>query len=163
MQRVLELIRNDVAEDKVHIDTRDSNLESYFLQVVQNARQAAAETSGATSGARVAAYLRGDGAQKNAADKILERLTAPELPVPPPAATPTHSDLVDKQKLEALTSPPRRRHPRAEPKAQPETPADLEQANESSRLCLEKRLTKCFVDAANVRTLQAPGQRIPGC
>src|SRR3989449_10012492 len=64
MQRVLELIRNDVAEDKVHIDTPTQNLESYFLQVVHNARQAAAETSGATSGARVAAYLRGGAEEK---------------------------------------------------------------------------------------------------
>jgi len=139
MQRVLELIRNDVAEDKVHIDTPTQNLESYFLQVVQNARQAAAETSGATSGARVAAYLRGDGAQKNAADKILERLTAPELPVPPPAATPTHSDLVDKQKLEALTKPAETAPPASGPKAQPETPADLEQANEKLSSLLGKK------------------------
>jgi len=139
MQRVLELIRNDVAEDKVHIDTPTQNLESYFLQVVQNARQAAAETSGATSGARVAAYLRGDGAQKNAADKILERLSAPELPVRPPAATPTHSDLVDKQKLEALTKPAETAPPASGPKAQPETPADLEQANEKLSSLLGKK------------------------
>src|SRR5207247_1000345 len=57
MQRVLELIRKDVADDKVHIDTPTQNLESYFLDVVKIARQAAAETSGAMSGARVAAYL----------------------------------------------------------------------------------------------------------
>src|SRR5215468_66394 len=43
IQRVLEIIRHDVAEDKVHIDTPTRNLENYFLQVVQNARQAAAE------------------------------------------------------------------------------------------------------------------------
>src|SRR5690242_10425229 len=60
MQRVLEIIRRDVAEDKVKIDTPTQNLESYFLDVVQKARQSAAETSGATSGNRVAAYLRGD-------------------------------------------------------------------------------------------------------
>src|SRR6266576_3761482 len=60
MERVLEIIRKDVAEDKVRIDTPTQNLETYFLDVVQNARQAAAQTSGATSGARVAAYLRGD-------------------------------------------------------------------------------------------------------
>src|SRR5437588_2480905 len=59
MERVLEIIRKDVAEDKVRIDTPTQNLESYFLGVVQNARQAAAETSGAVSGARVAEYLRG--------------------------------------------------------------------------------------------------------
>src|SRR6476646_3272335 len=64
MERVLEIIRGDVAADKVQIDTPTQNLESYFLQVVQNARQAAAETSGATSGARVAAYLRGNAEAK---------------------------------------------------------------------------------------------------
>src|SRR5207244_3696213 len=63
MERVLEMIRKDVAEDKVRIDTRTQNLESYFLDVVRKARQAAAETSGAVSGARVAAYLRGEAEQ----------------------------------------------------------------------------------------------------
>ena len=85
MERVLEIIRKDVAEDKVRVDTPTQNLESYFLDVVQKARQAAAETSGAMSGARVAAYLRGDAeAKARAGDKILERLTAPQ---PQPAAT----------------------------------------------------------------------------
>src|SRR5712692_3636893 len=81
MQRVLELIRKDVAEDKISIDTPTQNLESYFLDIVQIARQAAAQTSGATSGARVAAYLRGDAAEKPSTDKILERLAAPQAPV----------------------------------------------------------------------------------
>jgi len=78
MERVLAIIREDVAADKVKIDTPTQNLESYFLDVVQNARQAAAETSGAMSGARVAAYLRGEGVAKPASDKILERLAASE-------------------------------------------------------------------------------------
>src|SRR5206468_1625246 len=68
MQRVLELIRKDVADDKVRIDTPTQNLESYFLDVVKTARQAAAETSGAMSGARVAAYLRGEAGEKPATD-----------------------------------------------------------------------------------------------
>src|SRR4051794_19643306 len=50
MERVLDMIRRDVAGDKVRIDTPTQNLESYFLDVVQKARQAAAETSGAQSG-----------------------------------------------------------------------------------------------------------------
>ncbi len=41
MERVLGIIRKDVAADKVRIDTPTQNLESYFLQVVQNARRAA--------------------------------------------------------------------------------------------------------------------------
>ncbi|MCX6894279.1 MAG: ABC transporter ATP-binding protein, partial [Verrucomicrobia bacterium] len=59
MERVLEIIRKDVAADKVRVDNPTQNLESYFLDVVAKAKQAAAETSGAQSGARVAAYLRG--------------------------------------------------------------------------------------------------------
>src|SRR5690242_14130427 len=58
MERVLEIIRKDVTEDKVRVDTPTQNLENYFLEVVRKARQTAAETSGAMSGARVAAYLR---------------------------------------------------------------------------------------------------------
>ena len=61
--------------DKVRIDTPTQNLESYFLDVVQKARQAGPETSGAMSGARVAAYLRGDAEQKPEGDRLLERLS----------------------------------------------------------------------------------------
>src|SRR5947208_15308376 len=45
MERVLEIIRKDVAQDKVRIDTPTQNLESYFHDVVRKARKAAAETS----------------------------------------------------------------------------------------------------------------------
>src|SRR6202142_2401714 len=61
MQRVLEVIRRDVAEAKVQIDIPTQNMDRYFLAVVQKARSAAAETSGAMSGARGAAFLRGGG------------------------------------------------------------------------------------------------------
>src|SRR3954471_16468280 len=81
MERVLEIIRKDVVDAKVRIDTPTQNLEAYFLQVVQNARRAAAETSGAISGARVAAYLRGDAEAESATERILERLTAPQAAV----------------------------------------------------------------------------------
>src|SRR6202142_2643790 len=86
MERVLAMIRKDVAEDKVKIDTPTQNLESYFLGVVQTARRAEAETSGAMSGARVAAYLRGEAEAKPASDRILDRLTAPQPAPPAPAA-----------------------------------------------------------------------------
>ena len=105
MERVLAIIRKDVAEDKVKIDTPTQNLESYFLDVVQNARQAAAETSGAMSGARVAAYLRGEGETKPASDKILERLAAPQAAAPAPAPAPQPAETLNQQKLEALTKP----------------------------------------------------------
>src|SRR3954471_5339881 len=78
MERVLEVIRKDVSTDKVRVDTPTQNLESYFLGVVQRAKQSEAETSGATSGNKVAAYLRGDAdATASRPDKVLERFTLP--------------------------------------------------------------------------------------
>ena len=105
MERVLAIIRQDVAQDKVKIDTPTQNLESYFLGVVQAARQAAAETSGAMSGARVAAYLRGDGETKSASDRVLERLAAPQAAAPAPAPAPLPVDTLIEHKLEALAKP----------------------------------------------------------
>ena len=127
MERVLAIIRKDVAEDKVRIDTPTQNLESYFLDVVKNARQAAAQTSGAVSGARVAAYLRGEGETKPTADRILERLTLPRAGVLAQTAASQPADTMDRQKLEALT---KSAEPVPEPAKQSEKPADLGQANE---------------------------------
>jgi ABC-2 type transport system ATP-binding protein len=103
MERVLEVIRKDVADDKVRIDTPTQNLERYFLDVVRTARQGAAETSGAMSGARVAAYLRGEAEAGPASDRILERLAVRQPAAPAPAPPPV--DTLSQQKLDALTKP----------------------------------------------------------
>ena len=138
MERVLEIIRKDVSTGEVRVDNPTQNLESYFLQVVEKAKQAAAQTSGAQSGARVAAYLRGDAEAKPAAEKVLERLTsapaAPTAPVPAAEAAPT----MNEKKLAALT--------KAEPTpalAKPaavsqEPPADLSKADEKLSSLLGK-------------------------
>jgi len=137
MERVLQIIRQDVAESKVRIDTPTQNLESYFLSVVQNARRAAAETSGAMSGAKVAPYLRGD-APGAAPDKILERLTAPQPSAPASAQPVAPLVPVDEQKLEALTKPEPPAAPAA-PGPSHATPAeDLEPANEKLAALLGK-------------------------
>jgi ABC-2 type transport system ATP-binding protein len=141
MERVLEMIRKDVAADKVRIDTPTQNLESYFLEVVQKARQAAAATSGATSGARVAAYLRGGLEEKPPAEKILERLAPPTAPVvtqPKTESPAANAPKADDQRLEALTKT-------AEPAGQPakpateEKPADLSKADEKLSSLLGKK------------------------
>ena len=128
MERVLAIIRQDVAEDKVRIDTPTQNLESYFLQVVQKARQAAAETSGAMSGATVAAYLRGDAEARPAGDRLLERLAAPQpaQPSAPPAPQPVQT--VDEKKLAALAQPIEPAGPAPQPA--PAKAPELDQANE---------------------------------
>ena len=137
MERVLEMIRKDVAEDKVRIDTPTQNLESYFLDVVHKARRAAAETSGATSGAQVAAYLRGD-EPKRAGDKILERLAVPQARKPAPNLVAEDSSSVDEQKLDALTQA--KATPAAGPKpvAETEKAADLQKADEKLSSLLGK-------------------------
>jgi ABC-2 type transport system ATP-binding protein len=103
LEKVLEIIRRDVTAGEVRVDNPSQNLESYFLDVVQKAR-AAQETSGAQSGARVAAYLRGGVAEQPASEKLLEKLSLPQAaarPAPAAAATPT----IDESKLSALTQP----------------------------------------------------------
>jgi len=138
MQRVLELIRRDVAEDKVRVDTPTQNLESYFLRVVQDARQAATETSGAMSGARVADYLRASADAAFRPDRILERLAAPQpasQPSAPPSAAP--EDKVDQKKLDALARPTEP-EPAAAPPPPPALAEDLEKANEKLSSLLNK-------------------------
>jgi hypothetical protein len=142
MERVLAIIRKDVAEDKVKIDTPTQNLEHYFLDVVQNARQAAAETSGAMSGARVAAYLRGAAEAKPASDRILERLATPQPAALAPAAAPHPVEALSQQKLEALTKPaePGASAPTAAPAtATPVSEAELRKADEKLAALLRKQ------------------------
>jgi ABC-2 type transport system ATP-binding protein len=131
LERVLEVIRHDVAHDQVRIDNPTQNLESYFLDIVQKARQAAAETSGAVSGARVAAYLRGEAEAKPSTDRILERLTQPSPSPAAPAPATTAGRPMDERKLEELThaQEPISSRPKVTP-ATPETrPVDLSQAD----------------------------------
>src|SRR3954465_10739480 len=103
MNRVLEIIRKDVSDDRVRVDTPTQNLESYFLGVVQRAKQSE-ETSGATSGNKVAAYLRGDAdATSSRPDKVLERFTFPAATTAPAAeAAPIAAQNPANEKLEQL-------------------------------------------------------------
>jgi ABC-2 type transport system ATP-binding protein len=139
MERVLETIRKDVATDKVRVDNPTQNLESYFLDVVQKARQAAAETSGATSGAAVAAYLRGDAEAKPTTEKILERLTLPESGPSAPAPTAAPAPSANELKLEELTKASTPASPSPRPAtASSEGSMDLSKADEKLSALLNK-------------------------
>jgi ABC-2 type transport system ATP-binding protein len=138
MERVLEIIRKDVATDKVQVDNPTQNLESYFLGVVEKAKQNSAETSGATSGHRVAEYLRGDASAKPSTDKILERFTAPVADVDDSkiiVVTPDPAAAMASRKLESLTkaqeTPP-------EAPVEPAKPVDLSKANDKLSSLLGK-------------------------
>jgi len=137
VERVLAMIRQDITTGEVRVDNPTQNLESYFLEVVEKAKRAAQETSGAQSGARVAAYLRGDAEAKAATEKVLEKLTLPQAaPVAPKSAAEAVS-IVDEQKLAALTkSEPAPTTSQPTP-VKPET-EDLSKANEKLSSLLGK-------------------------
>ena len=130
LERVLQIIRQDQVAGEVRVENPSQNLESYFLEVVHKAR-AAQETSGAQSGARVAAYLRGNetAAAPDPVSKVLERLAPPAAAAPAhSAAAPAPATSVSDQKLAALAKPA---EPKPAPAPGPETkPADLTQADE---------------------------------
>jgi ABC-2 type transport system ATP-binding protein len=141
LRRVLEVIRRDVADDKVRIDTPTQNLESYFLGVVETARASDAETSGATSGSKVAPYLRGETGIASPAERILNRLAAPLAVPEPQVTTPKPEESVDVRKLEELTKA--QEPPPAEPKPlEAAQAAELEKANEKLSSLLGKPLSK---------------------
>ena len=142
IEKVLEVIRKDVAEDKVRIDTPTQNLESYFLNVVNRAREQEAATSGATSGNRVAEYLRagGDNGPSQQA-KVLDRLMRSEeaaASAPAPVVQVTNVESLSNKKLEQLTK--QDKAPQAAPERGPEQPrqADLGKANEKLSSLLNK-------------------------
>ena len=128
MERVLALIREDAASDQVRVDNPTQNLESYFLSIVEKARQSDTETSGATSGHQVAEYLRGDAKAATQADRVLSRLTRGSESTPAPVITfEAPEETVDHAKLAGLAETKV-----AEP-AKPMTPTTeetLEKANE---------------------------------
>jgi ABC-2 type transport system ATP-binding protein len=134
MQKVLDLIQHEVPQDKVEVDTPTQNLESYFLEVVRKARENLSETSGATSGSNVAAYLRGDAAAAPPAERILERLTAATPKPVEPVAAPVPAARIDEAKLAGLakaSEPP-------PPEPVPAPPVDLGKANEKLSALLGK-------------------------
>ena len=104
LAKVLDQIKHDVAEDKIEIDNPTQNLESYFINVVNKARESEADTSGATSGSHVAEFLRGTGPVKTAAERKLERLSV-SVPQPEDDLKPQKSPepKVDERKLAALS------------------------------------------------------------
>jgi ABC-2 type transport system ATP-binding protein len=137
MNRVLEVIRKDVSEDRVRIDTPTQNLESYFLGVVQRAKAAESETSGATSGNRVAAYLRGEAdATTSQQDKVLERFTLPTASAVPAPVVETAAPVAN-EKLEQLTKQEAPAGP--EPKTAKRPAESLEKANEKLSGLLGKK------------------------
>jgi ABC-2 type transport system ATP-binding protein len=123
MKRVLDIIREEVGDGKLEVDTPTQNLESYFLSVVERAKQSET-TSGATSGHRVAAYLRGEAEGPSAAERVLERLTLPDKkPEPQQVAAAAPTEKIDSAKLDALVEAGK--EPTPSPRVETPPPEDV--------------------------------------
>ena len=134
LEKVLETIRRDIATGDVRVDNPTQNLESYFLDVVEKAKRGAQETSGAQSGARVAAYLRAGAEEPAAAERILEKLALPQAapkPVKDESPEPVAAPKVDEKKLEAMAKAAAPAPASTKPAPSSEAkPADLSKADE---------------------------------
>jgi ABC-2 type transport system ATP-binding protein len=140
LEKVLALIRTDIAQDKVSVETPTQNLEHYFLGVVAKARQSELHTSGAVSGSQVAAYLRGDAEASTRADRVLERLAIPSQTPEPEVTVAQPAETIRHKKLEQLVQPqppPPAPAPDASVK-EPVKPEDLAKADEKLRSLLDK-------------------------
>jgi hypothetical protein len=141
MERVLEIIRKDIGSGEVRVDNPTQNLESYFLEVVEKAKQASQTTSGVQSGARVAEYLRAGAETAPTPDKVLEKLTLPTAVTPTPVAAQPVAPAVDERKLDSLTKSEPAPTPATVQSATPAAaaPADLAQADEKLSSLLGKK------------------------
>lgn len=128
MEQILQIIRQDADEAKISIDNPTQNLESYFLGVVEKARQDEASTSGVDSGNRMADYLRADTEKADSADRFLERWTSPSAEDAKPAAGKPELPKIDETMLEKLSHLGKEATPKVE--TAPEPAASLEKADE---------------------------------
>lgn len=106
MAEVLNLLRREIHPERIQVEVPTKNLETYFLEVVQRARESAQQTSGASSGNRVADYLAGPNPPPHPRDSILERLSSTQPSAPaeaPPAPEPEQLSAAALQRLETLT------------------------------------------------------------
>jgi hypothetical protein len=91
------------------------------------------------SGARVAAYLRGEAEAGVPPEKILERLAAPQPAEPAPVRAFEPVQAVDQAKLAKLAKPAGTAPPTPKPKSDTDSRADLETANEKLAGLVGKR------------------------
>ena len=106
-REVMGVIKKHVKHEDVRVENPTQNLESFFLNVVENAITKDEETSGSTSGHEVAEFLRSDAPVQTQAEKMLDRLADKEASKPKPKIqkeTPqVEQPKVDEEKLESLS------------------------------------------------------------
>ena len=105
-REVMGVIKKHVKSEDVRVENPTQNLESFFLNVVENAITKDEETSGSTSGHAVAEFLRSDAPVQSQAEKMLERLADKQASKSKPKvekeAPEAEQPKVDEEKLKSL-------------------------------------------------------------
>ena len=131
-QEVMNTIAKHVPKDQVRVENPTQNLESFFLNVVENAIAKDEDTSGSTTGNEVAEFLRADDPVPTQAETMLERLAEKEAAKP--AATQDvpkpEEPKVDTAKLDSLAGGDAAKQPAKPKPAEPNKLQSLDDADD---------------------------------
>ena len=131
MKKMLELLRANFKDGEFSVDHPHRSLESYFLDVIEQAKAESVETAGAISSGQIAEYLSAD----DPAGAVLQSLLDEDKPVkqeeqPAPAvAVPEEAEVLE-NKIGALAEDEPRQEETAAPEADEESRRNLEAADE---------------------------------
>ena len=131
-QEVMDTISKHVGTDKVRVENPTQNLESFFLNVVENAIAKDEDTSGSTAGNEVAEFLRADDPVPTQAETMLERLTDKEAAQPAAIQEEPEPEKpkVDTAKLESLAGNEAAKEPAKPKQAETKKSQNLDDAED---------------------------------
>ncbi len=130
MKKMLELLRANFKDGEFSVDHPHRSLESYFLDVIEQAKAESVETAGVVSGGQIAEYLSAD----DPAGAVLQSLLNEDKPVvkeeaPAAPAAPEEAEVLE-NKIGALAEDEPRQEEAAAPEADEEARLNLEAADE---------------------------------
>ena len=131
MKKMLELLRANFKDGEFSVDHPHRSLESYFLDVIEQAKAESVETAGAISSGQIAEYLSAD----DPAGAVLQSLLDEDKPAKqeeqaaPAVAVPEEAEVLE-NKIGALAEDEPRQEETAAPEADEESLRNLEAADE---------------------------------
>ena len=131
MKKMLELLRANFKDGEFSVDHPHRSLESFFLDVIEQAKAESVETAGAISNGQIAEYLSAD----DPAGAVLQSLLDEDKPAKqeeqaaPAVAVPEEAEVLE-NKIGALAEDEPRQEETVAPEADEESRRNLEAADE---------------------------------
>ena len=128
MKKMLEILRENFKDGEFSVDHPHRSLESYFLDVIEQAKAESVETAGVVGGGQIAEYLTADDPAAAALQSLLDEDKPAARQEPAPAAEPAAVDAAEvlEDKIGALADD--------EPR---HAAAEVQEADEEARRNLE--------------------------